>query len=76
MLKRGDEFFALQPDCPNCKTPLIQGKPVVKDVYESIFLGVLCKAHIRCSLHGSAYNIRTGLLEDGVGLNSIWTFKV
>lgn len=38
--------------------------------------GVLCKAHIRCQLHGSAYNLRTGLLEDGVGLNSLWTFKV
>jgi len=36
----------------------------------------LCKSHIRCSIHGSAYNIRTGVLEDGVGLDSIWTFKV
>jgi hypothetical protein len=40
------------------------------------FPGVLCKSHIRCATHGSAYNLRTGLLEFGVGLNSIWTFKV
>uniref|UniRef100_A0A915P7V3 Rieske domain-containing protein n=1 Tax=Meloidogyne floridensis TaxID=298350 RepID=A0A915P7V3_9BILA len=58
----GSEFFALQSKCPNCKTPLING--------------VLCKSHIRCSIHGSAYNIRTGVLEDGVGLDSIWTFKI
>jgi hypothetical protein len=38
--------------------------------------GVLCKSHIRCKIHGSAYNIRTGVLEDSVGLDSIWTFKV
>lgn len=37
---------------------------------------MLCKSHIRCATHGSAYNLRTGLLEFGVGLNSIWTFKV
>ncbi|KAF7638257.1 Rieske domain-containing protein [Meloidogyne graminicola] len=58
----GSEFFALQSICPNCKTPLING--------------VLCKSHIRCSIHGSAYNLRTGILEDSVGLNSIWTFKI
>uniref|UniRef100_A0A1I8BDT7 Rieske domain-containing protein n=1 Tax=Meloidogyne hapla TaxID=6305 RepID=A0A1I8BDT7_MELHA len=58
----GSEFFALQAKCPNCKTPLING--------------VLCKSHIRCAIHGSAYNIRTGILEDGVGLDSIWTFKI
>nr|XP_014089263.1 apoptosis-inducing factor 3 [Bactrocera oleae] len=62
LIRQNDRIWAIGATCPH------QGAPLVR--------GVLGHGRIRCSRHGSCYNIRTGDIEDFPGLDSLPTYPV
>uniref|UniRef100_A0A034W141 Apoptosis-inducing factor 3 n=1 Tax=Bactrocera dorsalis TaxID=27457 RepID=A0A034W141_BACDO len=62
LIRQNDRIWAIGATCPH------QGAPLVK--------GILGHGRIRCSRHGSCYNIRTGDIEDFPGLDSLPTYPV
>uniref|UniRef100_A0A914YQN3 Rieske domain-containing protein n=1 Tax=Panagrolaimus superbus TaxID=310955 RepID=A0A914YQN3_9BILA len=60
--EKDDKWYALAPNCTYCNTPLIKG--------------VICHGRIRCPLHGTAFNLKSGKLEDLPGFDSLPAFKV
>uniref|UniRef100_A0A914QBU5 Rieske domain-containing protein n=1 Tax=Panagrolaimus davidi TaxID=227884 RepID=A0A914QBU5_9BILA len=62
VIKEKDKWYALAPDCTYCNTPLVKG--------------IVSHGKVRCSLHGTAFNLKTGKLEDLPGFDSLPAFKV
>uniref|UniRef100_A0AC34GY41 Rieske domain-containing protein n=1 Tax=Panagrolaimus sp. ES5 TaxID=591445 RepID=A0AC34GY41_9BILA len=62
VIKEKDKWYALSPNCTYCNTPLIKG--------------VISNGRIRCPLHGTAFNLKSGKLEDLPGFDSLPAFKV
>lgn len=62
LIRQNDRIWAIGAACPH------QGAPLVR--------GVLGRGRIRCSRHGSCYNIRTGDIEDFPGLDSLPSYPV
>ncbi|XP_004522493.1 apoptosis-inducing factor 3 [Ceratitis capitata] len=62
LIRQNDRIWAVGATCPH------QGAPLVK--------GVLGRGRIRCSRHGSCYDIKTGDIEDFPGLDSLPSYPV
>ncbi|KAK0410811.1 hypothetical protein QR680_005336 [Steinernema hermaphroditum] len=62
LIRHKSKFYALGSKCAHCG--------------ERLSSGLLIRGKIRCSNFGTAYNIRTGYLEDFPGLDNIQTHTV
>uniref|UniRef100_A0AC35GSU9 Rieske domain-containing protein n=1 Tax=Panagrolaimus sp. PS1159 TaxID=55785 RepID=A0AC35GSU9_9BILA len=62
VIKEKDKWYALSPDCTYCNTPLVKG--------------IVSHGKVRCPLHGTSFNLKTGKLEDLPGFDSLPAFKV
>uniref|UniRef100_A0A7E4ZQ74 Rieske domain-containing protein n=1 Tax=Panagrellus redivivus TaxID=6233 RepID=A0A7E4ZQ74_PANRE len=62
VVKHKGKWYCLGADCTYCGAPLVNG--------------FLTFGRLRCSLHGTAFNLKTGKLEDPPGFDSLPSFPV